>query len=236
MASKQVDLPDIGKVTLTKRQSSRNIKLTYATDGSIKVSLPIYVPYQVGISFVKNKAKWLAENKPELDADIEPNDRIGKAHKVNFSISDIASKPSVRVTNTQINVTIPKGVSVEDKNVQETAKRGAYKALKKEANQLLPQRLSQIAQKNGFEYSSVEVKRLTSRWGSCSQHKDIILNIYLMQLPWFLIDYVLIHELVHTEHLNHSADFWKRFEQILPNAKALRKELRNHKTAVTPIK
>lgn len=233
MASKQVDLPNIGMVTLTKRRSSKNIRLSYTSDGVIKVSLPYFVPYQAAIAFVKNKSEWLAKHRPEVPDKLKQSDRIGKAHRLNFTISD-TSRPSVRVTHTQINVTVPEGRRIDDEQVQEVAIRGSHRALKKEANQLLPQRIDLLAKKNGFNYSSVEVKRLTSRWGSCSQHKEITLNTYLMQLPWDLIDYVILHELVHTEHLNHSPDFWYRFEQVRPDAKKLRKELKKHKTIVEP--
>lgn len=236
MAAKQIDLPDIGTVILTKRSSSKSIRLSYMSDGIIRVSLPPFVPYQAGINFVKNSTEWLEKHKPDKPSELEQNDRIGKAHRLIFSYSDTASRPSVRVTNTQINITLPRGMSISDPQSQNAAIRGAHKALKKEAGQLLPQRLDQLAKQYGFEYNSVTSKRLSSRWGSCSQHKDIILNTYLMQLPWDLIDYVIIHELVHTEHLNHSADFWHRFEQIRPDAKRLRKRLKQHKTAIEPTK
>lgn len=229
-------LPDIGTVILTKRKASKNIRLSYTSDGLIRVSLPFYIPFSAGIDFVKKKSEWLAKHRPEAIEKLSNLDRIGKAHKLNFSYSETSSRPSVRVSNTQINITLPRGMNIEDQAAQEVAVRGANKALKKESAQLLPQRLATLANQYGFNYSSVDVKRLSSRWGSCSQHKEIILNIYLMQLPWDLIDYVIIHELVHTEHLNHSTEFWNRFEQIRPNAKKLRRQLRDYKTVVIPIK
>ena len=236
MASKEVYLPEIGKIALTKRRSSKNIKLSYSSDGIIKVSLPIFVPYQAGINFVIKNQAWLEDHRPGEQVVLEQGDRIGKAHRLNFAYSDKASRPSVRVTNTQINVSVPLGHSFSGSDVQTVAIRGAHKALSKEASQLLPQRLDQLAKANRFEYQSVKAKRLTTRWGSCSNTKEIILNIYLMQLPWDLIDYVIIHELVHTEHMNHSISFWQRFEQILFNAKALRKRLKQYQTKITPIK
>ena len=56
-----------------------------------------------------------------------------------------------------------------------------------------------------------------------------------MQLPWHLIDYVLLHELVHTEQLDHSEAFWRRFEGVLPGAKRVRRELKTHQTAIAPL-
>ncbi len=234
MATKRIDIPDIGEVTLTKRKGNSNIRLSYSHSGLIKVSLPYYVPFKTGIEFVKSKKNWLEKHRPDKPQILYDGDRIGKAHRLEFNRSHDASRSSVRLSGSRISVTVPVGLSFEEAEVQKVAQRGALKALKKEADRLLPQRLSQLAKENGFEYNSLTNKRLSSRWGSCSQLKDITLNIYLMQLPWELIDYVIIHELTHTEHLNHSPEFWNRFEQIIPGAKSLRKKLKTHKTAVTP--
>ena len=86
--------------------------------------------------------------------------------------------------------------------------------------------LQQLADQYGFAYNSVSMKQLKARWGSCSHKRDITLNIFLMQLPWQLIDYVLVHELVHTKVLHHGQDFWTSFAACLPDAKKRRSELR----------
>lgn len=233
-AKKVVSVPGIGDVTLTKKRGNTHIRLSYTRAGEIKVSLPYFVPYQAGISFVRSKSDWLQKHRPEPATLLGNGDRIGKAHQFEITKSSTAIKPSARVTQLKIKATIPSGISITDDSVQKAMQRGALRALKQEADRLLPQRLSQLAEQHHFSYKSVTTKRLSSRWGSCSQHKDIILNTYLMQLPWHLIDYVIVHELVHTEHLNHSADFWQRFEQITPNAKQLRRELKQYPTAIQP--
>ncbi len=233
MASKkQLSVPGIGEVTFTKRKGNTNIRLSYARDGSIRVSLPYFVPYEAGVAFVKSKSAWLEKHRPETRPVLKEGQRIGKAHRLHFSISTSAARPSTRVKDGRVTVTMPVLTNEEHEANQQAAERGAHKALKQEADQLLPQRVSQLAAKNGFNYSSLTSKRLSSRWGSCNQQRNIILNIYLMQLPWELIDYVIIHELVHTEYLNHSADFWRRFEQVMPDAKTRRKQLKSHQTHI----
>jgi predicted metal-dependent hydrolase len=86
-----------------------------------------------------------------------------------------------------------------------------------------------------LSYHSVKVKRLASRWGSCSSNKVITLNFFLMQLPWPLIDYVLIHELIHTRHMNHSPDFWNDFERIHPGAKNTRNILKQYRPVINTV-
>jgi hypothetical protein len=119
-------------------------------------------------------------------------------------------------------------------DVQAVAQRAAIRALRSEAEQILPKRLRDLASQYDLDFKSVTIKQLTSRWGSCDQNKDIALNLFLMQLPWSLIDYVLVHELVHTKHLHHGEDFWNTLESLIPDAKNLRAEIRKHKPVVLP--
>lgn len=222
----------VGEVILTKRRGNRNLRLSFARDGSLRVSLPPYVPYQAGVSFVESKRDWIAKHRPVSTANLEQGDRIGKAHRMSFVASNNAKQASVRVSSGSITVSCPASMPTTHQSAQKAAERGALKALKSEADNLLPQRLKILATKHGFSYKTVETKRLSSRWGSCSQNREITLNIYLMQLSWDLIDYVIIHELTHTEHLNHSDKFWQRFEQALPDAKKRRKNLKTYRTTI----
>lgn len=230
MAKKQIYIDGIGEVNLAKRRGNTNIRLSYARDGSVRVSLPFYVPFQAGIQFVKSKTDWLQKHRPNTTKNLEDGNRIGKTHKLQFVKKDSLKSVRAQVKNNIVSVTYPSGADEEE--LQKAARRGAHKALKIEAEQLLPQRLDTLAKQHGFNYRSLATKRLTSRWGSCSQLRDIVLNIYLMQVPWHLIDYVIIHELVHTEHLDHSAGFWARFEQAMPDARSRRKELKQFKTDI----
>jgi predicted metal-dependent hydrolase len=121
-----------------------------------------------------------------------------------------------------------------DPAAQESATNAGIRALRKEAETLLPQRLRTLSQQTGLSYSSVSVRQLKSRWGSCDNRQEITLSLFLMQLPWHLIDYVLIHELTHTKVMRHGAPFWRELEEHLPNAKQLRKEMAVYQPILTP--
>ena len=71
-----------------------------------------------------------------------------------------------------------------------------------------------------------------SCWGSCSDKNNISLNANLIHLPLKLIDYVLLHELLHTRIKNHSPIFWTEMQKLLPDTRTLRKELRNYHCTV----
>ena len=90
----------------------------------------------------------------------------------------------------------------------------------------LKARLHTLAGEYGYSFNKVYVKRHTARWGSCTHNNNINLNAQLVSLPNALSDYVLLHELVHTEVKNHQQEFWAEFTRILPTAKILDRTLR----------
>ncbi|MDR0834242.1 MAG: M48 family metallopeptidase [Candidatus Symbiothrix sp.] len=93
----------------------------------------------------------------------------------------------------------------------------------------LPKQLADIAQAHGFTYLSVKTRKSKTRWGSCSSKKTISLSYYLLLLPQHLIDYVLLHELCHTVHMNHGPAFWALLDQHTGSkSKVFQKELRSY--------
>lgn len=234
MPAKIFDIPGIGSVQVTKRKGSRSIRLGFDSKGNVRVSLPTWTPYQAGALFARDRVDWINKHRPQAVGIFMDGDKIGKAHHLSLTANHDVKTTQVRQKGSEIAVKYPASLPPESVTVQAAAERGAKKALLQEGARLLPQRLQLLAQNHGFHYTSIEVKQLKTKWGSCNQNHQITLNYYLMQLPWNLIDYVLTHELVHTEHLNHSDAFWKRFEEALPGAKKIRVELKTYKTAVIP--
>jgi predicted metal-dependent hydrolase len=96
------------------------------------------------------------------------------------------------------------------------------------ARKLLVDRLNQLAQKHGFTYNRVFIKNQKTRWGSCSKKNNINLNINLVRLPQELIDYTILHELVHTRVKNHSPKFWDQMDALLGDAKKIDKKLSSY--------
>jgi predicted metal-dependent hydrolase len=72
------------------------------------------------------------------------------------------------------------------------------------------------------------VRNQKSRWGSCSRRGTISLNWRLIQAPAFVLDYIILHELCHLEHMNHSRRFWRQVEHLYPGFKAAERWLKQH--------
>lgn len=100
--------------------------------------------------------------------------------------------------------------------------------LKKEAMEYIPKRLDELAQINNLQYKELTIGSAKTKWGSCTRDGRIRISCFVMLLKKELIDYVLLHELCHLIHFNHSALFHKKLNEMLAfhNEKELVKEIR----------
>ena len=94
----------------------------------------------------------------------------------------------------------------------------------------LTTRLKQLAEKHRFTYNRVFMRNQDTRWGSCSHKNNISLNVKLVVLPEELIDYVILHELVHTRIHNHSKRFWAELDKYVGNGRVIASKLRKYDT------
>lgn len=99
---------------------------------------------------------------------------------------------------------------------------------RREARDKLSKRLRELAKEHNFQFNKISIRNQRTRWGSCSSKNNISLNMKLLHLPQHLIDYILLHELVHTKVKNHSKDFWNELETVVPNARTVDEQLREY--------
>lgn len=227
MAFKEYVLDEQTTITIYKRSGSRSLRLSVTSTGKIRVTIPTWTPYQAGLQFAKTRLDWIQRQQQPTTV-LQPGQAVGKAHHLRFSPQLNSSRVSSRVMAGEIIIGYPAQLSSHDKNVQLTARSACIRALRRQAEQLLPQRLKILAELHDFKYSTVGIKQLKSRWGSCDQAQNIVFNLFLMQIPWDCIDYVILHELTHTKVLHHGPEFWQAFEVVLPDAKKMRKQMRQY--------
>jgi len=231
MAYKTYELPDIGQITVYKRRGAKAVKLSITHDNKVRVTVPLWAPYQAGFEFARAKSSWIASKRVPT-ALLMPDSHIGKAHRLIFYNEAGRQKVATRIAGNEVRIMLPSEVSWQSEPAQTAARSAGKRALKQQAQSLLPKRLQSLATAHGFDYRTVSVKPLKSRWGSCSSHKDIILNIYLMQLPWELIDYVILHELVHTRVMAHGEPFWSELGRYVTDLPGIRKTMRAQRPVV----
>jgi predicted metal-dependent hydrolase len=142
-----------------------------------------------------------------------------------------------------IRLTVPRGVAPEAaRRFLESKRRWIQRRLegfrqaerhpvisRAEARRVLTDRVAELARAHGFTYNKVFVKSQRTLWGSCSGKNNINLNVSLLHLPEELRDYVILHELVHTRHKNHSPAFWREMNRLVGDGKRFQRRLRAHK-------
>ncbi len=227
MAQQTRTVEGVGSVTFQKRRGSRSIRI-HLHGNDVKVTMPYFVPYSQAERFVKDRSVWIKDHikEPEL---LVAGAYIGKNHVIALNEGKALR---TRVTKRELILTLPASNNVEDIEVQRRLKKAVERVLKQESQDLISARLNDLAFENHLNYKKVHFKKLKTRWGSCDHDNNLAFNIYLVQLPWDLIDYVIIHELSHTVHHDHSSSFWQTVEGCLPDYKAKRKKLKDYQSLI----
>lgn len=219
---------EFGEIVVKKRSLAKTVSLKIAPDGRIQITMPPYAPLLAAKALIKTSRKQIRELVSQYREKLSytENQQIGKSH--HLLIQTTAKHSSVKIVGTQILAEINEAESVESATNQQLIRSKILAALRKEAKSYLPRRLSFLAKEHGFSFARSKITHSSSRWGSCSSSGTISLNIGMMNLPFELIDYVIIHELCHTRHMNHSTKFWDEVYKFDPQYKMHRNELKKY--------
>lgn len=231
MPVKEFLLDGVGTVKVYKRKGTRSLRLSIVGDGTIRVSQPKWLPYKAGMEFAVARKKWILTHRKAAPILVH-GQPIGKSYQLAFIEDRAITRPTTRIRGNQVVVRIPDTLSTTDPVVQQAGRRAVDRALKQDAERLLVPRLRTLAITHNFSYRSVTIKRLRSRWGSCSHNKDIVLNSYLVQLPWHYIDYVILHELQHTTILAHGKQFWSALAIHVDNLQETRRAMKEFQAQI----
>ena len=102
------------------------------------------------------------------------------------------------------------------------------KLYQREALALLTEKSHYFAGQLGLQFSSVKVRRTRSKWGHCTIRGELQYNWLVCLAPEAVVDYLVIHEVCHLRHHNHSADFWALVESLCPDYRKLRRWLKDN--------
>ena len=236
------------------RSKRRKTLALQVRHGHVTVRAPYYVPTKFIDTFIKEKSAWLltklAEQSKKQDfCDFSQNSsllflgehltlNISLAKKSNVFIDDslaneaesfsaYTSKPK------RLNVVINERVNmrlIEPLAKAERVKKLLEAYFKKQAEQLIFERLDFLIRQTSLTPTKITIRQYRARWGSCNNRGELSFNYLLMMAPIFVIDYVIIHELCHLEHLNHSKYFWQLVEKHCPNFQSAKEWLNTHQS------
>ena len=205
------------KIIKSKR---RTLSLSINENAELIVRAPNQISNKRIEEFIIEKSKWINKNKNLMQSRInEMNDSdsdylfLGNIYpliKVNEDPNKIDFNGTEFIT------------SIENQDKFKSSLKSWYKIKFKEI--AIP-RLNYFSDKYNLKINQVRFKNQKTLWGSCSSKNNINLNYLLVMAPMIVIDYVIIHELVHTVHKNHSENFWNAVEAIMPDYKKAKKWL-----------
>lgn len=233
-SEKEIIIDSIGKVIIKKSAVAKYLSIRIKPNVGISVTIPKRVSFFEGEQFANSKKDWIIKHLPKIEK-IEKNQIIfdgltkyeTKFHSLLIEQSSL-KKTRVKITDSLIHVEIANNQDVYSSEIQEIIKFGIVETLRIEAKDYIPNRVAELAEEFGFKYNNVFLKNLKTRWGSCSGKNNLNFNVHLMKVTYELIDYVILHELVHTIHKNHGKYFWANLEKVYPNSRKFDKELKRY--------
>jgi predicted metal-dependent hydrolase len=238
MSDRLIYIDGVGEILFKHSGRARHLGISVRPFVGARVSIPIGMSYSSAVRLVTEKKVWILNHLNKMK-EYEKQQTIfneysgyyTKHHKLELRKSD-RKNISIRLSKGKINVTYPAELNTNTKEIQSAIRSGIERALKIEAKQYLPDKVKVLSAKFGLEYTKLTIKNIKSRWGSCSRKNNINLSIHLMRLHEHLIDYVILHELVHTVHHNHGKKFWEMLGNITNGAKNLDRELKKYRIAI----
>lgn len=229
MTAKVVQFAHIGTVTFRKNRRSKNIKISVKPDKSVHVSFPVYVSSREVSSFVLKNEQWILLQQKKFET---RKNVIGEGSIIRTKLYEVTFIKGEEDSGQRIGNTITiKVVDFSNETSKQFIENTLTSIYRFEAKKLLPSRLKELAIQNQFHFNKITIRNNKRNWGSCSAKNNISLNLQMMKLPDELIDYILLHELVHTKIKNHGSEFWKKLNLVTNNrAKELAKQVRKYST------
>ena len=213
---------DVKEIIRSKRKT---LALIVKPDGSLIVRAPWRTPGRTIREFVEKNAQWI-ENKQQLALAAQPPDP--KRYVPGELFMYLGTAYPLEIVSEQ---SVPLRLTENFKLVQ-SAQDNAEKVFERwyhgQARQVLHERVRLYANRHGLQYQGIRITSARGRWGSCSVQGSLNFSWRLILAPIEVVDYVAVHELVHTLFHNHSRQFWARVETILPEYREHKKWLRTH--------
>ncbi|MFR2301762.1 MAG: M48 family metallopeptidase, partial [Clostridium paraputrificum] len=193
-------------------KKKKSISISIDVEGNIKVSVPNNTSEDTIERVVKSKSEWISRKIKEINSreELEVNKimYLGKKYSIEIIEQPFLKRNFIAFFNDKFVVNVI---------AKENAMKVLEEYLKRETLRVVKEKV--IRYKGLFDIipKDIKVKKLKSRWGSCSYDNVLVFNSKLIMFRNEAIDYVVIHELCHMIHKNHSKDYWALVKNIMPN-------------------
>lgn len=218
------------KIQIAKQRSNR-LSLSVSPDGSVVVTKPRLMPDFMVKGFVEKHQDWIIKQqaKRQRQKPLMTNEMVlifGQKYERVSSVEN--SLPTgINIVNQQaIYQPVVTVTQLTAAQLQKKADLALNAFLKRAATSYILPRTAQLAEKMQITYRSISLKQQKSRWGSCSSQARLNFNWRLTHFAPEIIDYVIIHELAHRVHMDHSRDFWRLVAKFDPEYQKHKKSLK----------
>lgn len=211
--------------TIKRRRGMRSVRIRVETNGQVVITAPLSVPKSFIMSFALQHSQWISRQQekiklrnevfPVLDWEREIVSYLGNLYTIRFA----EGAEKVKLGTSYIYVSPVTGMKSH-------VKRTMLRWLKTEAEKWIRVKTIEWATKMRTEFKSIGFRQQKSRWGSCGPKNELSFNWRLIHYKPEVIEYVIIHELAHTKHHNHSERFWKVVRTFQPAMEQYRSFLR----------
>lgn len=231
----------LADIEIITRRRQKNLRMRIK-DNTVVVSAPKFCSQTQIQNFIKSNEKWVMktlekqmEHQQKLASTLKDRQHDillrGKWIPLRFAGNHSRSE-GVIFTETDDAICYKTGYESGSVFDAEVLKQLANHWLKDQAGIEIRERLLHVAANLPFTWNKVFVRSQKTKWGTCSSQKNLSFNWRIIKTPYFIWDYLIVHELCHTVHMNHSKDFWNLVESIYPERKAAEKWLRENETII----
>lgn len=208
------------------RSKRRTVQLSITNDARLVIRAPLRMPVSEINRFVESKAGWIREKKELIlkrrALVLQPQFLEGSKVIYLGSYFTLSFVPGINRPE------IKDDLLLFPQKHREHVAEALVKWYQREARSLFEKRVACYAAKTGLMCSSIRLSGARKRWGSCSSKNSLNFSWRLILAAPAAVDYVIVHELCHILHKNHSKRFWQAVETILPDYKSSRRWLREH--------
>lgn len=197
------------------RKNVKHITIKVNHDKAVNVVIPLKYPLAELDKIIKKRSAWITEKLNHIDKlrsnyfNLEKDQILYLGEKFRFIfVSEL--KRVVRI-NYDVRE-IYSGIDLLNKKNQ-------LNWLKKEADTIIKAGINAINEDNRFKYNKIFIRSQKTKWGNCSNKRNIAFNWRLIKAPEFILKYLIIHELMHLEEMNHSKKYWENLSRLYPDYK-----------------
>jgi predicted metal-dependent hydrolase len=222
------------RIPYTIQRSARRETVSVAVEpsGSVVLTAPKGTPIPRLDRVVRGKAQWIVE-RVRLRSDLLPTIErefisgevvlyLGRSYRLR--VREHGKATQARLEAGHLALTLKRGLGPSERLLE--ARRAVVGWLRQHAEERLPERVSLWASKLRVDAPEIRLHEQRQRWGSCTSSGTLRLNWRIIQAPMTLVDYVVVHELVHLLHRNHGPAFWAKLGSVIPDYEERKERLR----------